>query len=243
MLGKMLLICFCVFSSLILSAYLHKELLTQTPLPQKEDKVPRPGWVCPNGNSFDACGHDCKWISMKNGHPDKDREVKCTPEIAAHSPQLKRINDKVTELYNTCSQSANVIQARSPCNYFANEALVTAYGVKDFINKNGTFMSAGQIHTYLQTSAVTDASWQKVSGGDAVVQANSGRAVVASTIGHVAIVVPGGYTYSYKWKDYTPLVVSMFLDDPNRGKYPLRCMPCFSNYAFTNAPDYYVRTK
>lgn len=26
---------------------------------------PRAGWVCPNGNSFESCGHECKTIKFR----------------------------------------------------------------------------------------------------------------------------------------------------------------------------------
>jgi hypothetical protein len=194
---------------------------------------------------------------MHNGRPDQAREIKCGPEIAAHSPQLRAINEKIETIYNGCPKADTehaLIQSVTPCNYFAGVVMRDVYGVRDFISDKGGFLSASQIADYLKESFLTNGPWQNVGGGDAIVQANAGRPVMAvsGTQGHVAVVLPGGYDYSYKWHDYTPVSASMFMNDPqsmynddeSKRRFIFRCMPCFSNNAFApNPPDYYFRTK
>jgi hypothetical protein len=214
-------------------------LLGVTSRAVQQIKAKRPNWVCPNGNSFETCTHDCKWIVMKDGKPDKERERQCGEEIAAHSPQLKKIYELYESVYNSCGKEADMIQERTPCNYFAGMVMEQVYGVKDFKGILSPYRSASEIYSLVLSSR----NWQNVDAETAIDLANQGYAVVAFVPTHVAVVVPSGYRYSDKWRAYTPQVASMFIDDPKKGKPSFRCMPCFANEAFGGQPQYYVRYK
>ncbi|NJK69729.1 MAG: SH3 domain-containing protein [Richelia sp. CSU_2_1] len=51
-------------------------------------------------------------------------------------------------------------------------------------------ISAEDLYTFFNNGG--GGQWQRVSPGDAVAKANTGKAVIASSYGHIAIVIPGG---------------------------------------------------
>jgi hypothetical protein len=211
-------------------------------------KQPRPGWACPNHNSFETCDHQCKWIYIVNGKPDLNRERSCGPEIAAHSPQAQNIwgiiNQTYASAFSSCSQtSGQVLVTQTPCNYFAGMALSSIWGYNDFKTKSG-YMTAAQINNFLNASSLTDRTWQRIDSDYASVWANSGLPVIASTNKHVAVVVPGSFTYSYRLQEFSPSVYSMFINDVPNNKAPIRCMPCYADGAFfPDRPQYFLRTR
>lgn len=242
---RILAIVFSLFSTLGLSEFI---IVKSAVSHLVQTKQRRPGWKCPNGNSFEECEHECKWILIKNGKVDRSQEMSCGMEIAAHSPQLKKIYDLYDQIYNSCGKDEDLIRERTPCNFFAARVLKEVYGVKDFQIYSDMYMTADRMNQYLESDSSLESiggvryHWRKVSGEEAIIQANVGRPVVASTKGHVAVVIPGAFQFVDRWKDYAPQVVSMFLDDPQKGKSQFRCMPCTANQAFAgNAPSYYVR--
>lgn len=177
---------------------------------------------------------------MKNGKPDKESERQCGEEIAAHSPQLKKIYELYDKIYNSCGKDVDMVKERTPCNYFAGMIMEEVYGIKDFKGSLSPYKSASDIYTYVY---LYSSQWQNVDAETAIDLANQGQAVIATVPTHVAVVIPSGYKYSDKWQAYTPQVASMFLDDPKKGKPAFRCMPCFANEAFSGQPKYYVRYK
>jgi len=140
------------------------------------------------------------------------------------------------------------IDDRSPCNYFLAEALELLYGVKDFStgNQNSPYKTANDIARFVKDNpdkweALGKAEQQK-NLNRAAELANQGKAVIAvkssTTIGHVAIILPGTLEMSGSWKLKVPCSASFFLDKPLKSY-----VGCKLSYAFTKPKEVllYVR--
>jgi hypothetical protein len=111
----------------------------------------------------------------------------------------------------------------SPCNRFTGRVLSEVYGVNDFEDptRNGEYLSANQIETYVATSRdwvlLGTADDQKALS-EAALAAKQGRAVIAIKMGaahgHVAIILPGELIRSPNWNLNVPNSACFFLGKP-----------------------------
>lgn len=222
------------------------------------DKTARPGWHCPNGKSFEACDHACKWIHSTDGVVDFARETVCAPDVIEHSPLAKAVTSQIDEVFNSCgkTRSSNdagqlesnytLIQRTHACNYFATMALDNLWGIKDFYGSRRAPMSAAAIHRYLKDPLRGGKNWKVVDGAVAQIEANAGKPVVAVSSqaeghdsNHIAVVTPGAATWSNGWKSWAPVITQVSLGEPKK-----TCKACFANTRFgrSRAPDYFVRS-
>lgn len=207
--------------------------------------TPRPYWKCPNGNSFEQCQHSCKCVHYKNGKVDRETELACGEQIATHSTHLRAAYDYMSSIYGSCGSEAIVVADRTPCNFIAARLLKNIWGYDDF-QPFGSPMSAKAINDYLMTKSpiigMNGINWIQVAPDDAILSANRGDPVFASSPHHIALVIPGGYVFSPSWGENEPEVIALSKDDVANGKPPLRCMPCeAANTFLPDKPRYFVR--
>lgn len=172
----------------------------------------------------------------------------CGEEIANHSVHLKAAYSYMQGIYNSCGTTAEIVATQTPCNYIAADLLKAVWGFDDF-QKNGRPMLAVEINEFLQKQGfavgIGTGPWRRVDPDDAILAANNGDPVFASTVRHIALVIPGAYVYSQTWGEDAPEVIALSRNDlfkvpPN---VPLRCFPCTASQTFDkdDKPKYFVR--
>jgi hypothetical protein len=208
--------------------------------------MPRSYWQCPNGLSFNQCQHSCKCIHYNpSGQIDRSIELACGDQIATHSTHLKAAYDYMGSIYGSCGPEATTVANITPCNYIAANLLKSIWGYRDFLDLGDHPMSAAEINKHLLAESpmvgMSGITWIQVSADDAILAANRGDPVFASSPQHIALVIPGGYVYSPGWAENEPQVIALSKDDVAKGKAPLRCMPCLAAKTFSEKPRYFVR--
>jgi len=116
------------------------------------------------------------------------------------------------------------IDDQSPCNYFLGRSLKRVYGITDFDDGSGGFLSANAIATYVQLNTDKWTSLGPAKSQDALTQAagyaNQMKAIVAVQVGtphgHVALVLPGDLKHSGNWNLDAPNSASFFLNKPQQ---------------------------
>lgn len=134
--------------------------------------------------------------------------------------------------YFTCIDDPNDPVA---CNVFVARAAEGAYGVTDFKNSDGTYITANQIMDRVRANS----AWSKLGMADdqsVLDNAASGAAdhlIIAvmsdQPHGHVALVLPGDPQYSSNWQLKAPNSASAFLNNVSKAYVFCRLSWSFSD--------------
>jgi hypothetical protein len=127
-------------------------------------------------------------------------------------------------IYTSLMSYFTCVDASDPtaCNVFVARAAEGIYGVTDFRNADGTYMSANTIMDYVHASP----TWSRLGMADSQATLNDAAAGAEDHLiiavmsdqphGHVALVLPGDPQPSGNWHRNVPNSASAFLGDVSR---------------------------